>query len=112
MQRRHTESGLEGAAINDFQYPDRVVVGVRSPHAEETLKELYAPFLRTDKPFLAMTPESATDFLGAGFISVIASSLRTCHATRGGLRIKLPVEYAVSGSSAQPRGVDRKCQFR
>ncbi len=49
----------EGAAVNDFQYPDRVVVGVRTPHAEETLKELYAPFLRTDKPFLAMTPESA-----------------------------------------------------
>jgi UDPglucose 6-dehydrogenase len=49
----------EGAAVNDFQYPDRVVVGVRTPHAEETLKELYAPFLRTDKPFLTMTPESA-----------------------------------------------------
>ncbi len=49
----------EGAAVNDFQYPDRVVVGVRTPHAEETLKELYAPFLRTDKPFLSMTPESA-----------------------------------------------------
>jgi UDPglucose 6-dehydrogenase len=49
----------EGAAVNDFQYPDRVVVGIRTPHAEETLKELYAPFLRTDKPFLAMTPESA-----------------------------------------------------
>jgi UDPglucose 6-dehydrogenase len=49
----------EGAAVNDFQYPDRVVVGIRTPHAEEMLKELYAPFLRTDKPFLAMTPESA-----------------------------------------------------
>jgi UDPglucose 6-dehydrogenase len=49
----------EGAAINDFQYPDRVVVGVRTKEAEETLQELYGPFLRTDKPFLAMTPESA-----------------------------------------------------
>jgi UDPglucose 6-dehydrogenase len=49
----------EGTAVNDFQYPDRVVVGVRTPQAEETLQELYAPFLRTDKPFLAMTPESA-----------------------------------------------------
>ncbi|MEX2173942.1 MAG: UDP-glucose/GDP-mannose dehydrogenase family protein [Pirellulaceae bacterium] len=49
----------EGAAVNDFQYPDRVVVGVRSEHAHETLAELYAPFLRTDKPFLTMTPESA-----------------------------------------------------
>jgi UDPglucose 6-dehydrogenase len=49
----------EGAAINDFQYPDRVVAGVRTKEAEETLGELYAPFLRTDKPFLVMTPESA-----------------------------------------------------
>jgi UDPglucose 6-dehydrogenase len=49
----------EGAAINDFQYPDRVVVGVRTQAAEERLRELYTPYLRTDKPFLAMTPESA-----------------------------------------------------
>src|SRR5207247_5321852 len=49
----------EGAAINDFQYPDRVVVGVRTKAAEEALNELYGPFLRTDKPFLVMTPESA-----------------------------------------------------
>jgi UDPglucose 6-dehydrogenase len=49
----------EGAAINDFQYPDRVVVGVRTKEAEEALSELYGPFLRTDKPFLVMSPESA-----------------------------------------------------
>ncbi|QDU27727.1 UDP-glucose 6-dehydrogenase [Anatilimnocola aggregata] len=49
----------EGAAINDFQYPDRIVVGVRTPAAEDKLRELYAPYLRTDKPFLTMTPESA-----------------------------------------------------
>ena len=49
----------EGAAINDFQYPDRVVAGVRTKAAEELLGELYSPFLRTDKPFLVMSPESA-----------------------------------------------------
>ena len=49
----------EGAAVNDFQYPDRVVVGVRTDHAKDLLGELYGPFLRTDKPFLVMTPESA-----------------------------------------------------
>lgn len=49
----------EGAAINDFQYPDRVVVGIRTPAAEERLRELYSPYLRTDKPFLTMSPESA-----------------------------------------------------
>jgi len=49
----------EGAAINDFQYPDRVVVGVRTSEAVEALSELYGPFLRTDKPLLTMSPESA-----------------------------------------------------
>jgi UDPglucose 6-dehydrogenase len=49
----------EGAAISDFQYPDRVVVGVRRPEVGKVLHELYAPFLRTDKPFLEMSPESA-----------------------------------------------------
>ncbi len=49
----------EGAAINDFMYPDRVVVGVRDEKVADVLKELYSPFLRTDKPFLTMSPESA-----------------------------------------------------
>jgi UDPglucose 6-dehydrogenase len=49
----------EGAAIDDFNKPDRVVVGVRRAEVGERLRELYAPFLRTDRPFLVMTPESA-----------------------------------------------------
>jgi UDPglucose 6-dehydrogenase len=49
----------EGAAINDFTFPDRVVVGVRRAPVAEVLRELYSPFLRTDKPFLVMSPESA-----------------------------------------------------
>ena len=49
----------EGAAIDDFNKPDRVVVGVRRPEVGERLHTLYAPFLRTDRPFLVMTPESA-----------------------------------------------------
>jgi UDPglucose 6-dehydrogenase len=49
----------EGAAIDDFMKPDRVVVGVRKPEVADVLQELYAPFLRTERPFLVMTPESA-----------------------------------------------------
>ena len=49
----------EGAAIEDFMKPDRVVVGVRTDDAADLLRELYAPFLRTEKPFLVMSPESA-----------------------------------------------------
>ena len=49
----------EGAAVDDFMKPDRVVIGVRKPEAAELLRQLYAPFLRTERPFLVMSPESA-----------------------------------------------------
>ena len=49
----------EGAAIDDFMKPDRVVVGVRSEEDGHVLQKLYEPFLRTDNPFLVMSPESA-----------------------------------------------------
>jgi UDPglucose 6-dehydrogenase len=49
----------EGAAIDDCTKPDRVVVGVRHHDVGERLRELYAPFLRTEHPFLVMSPESA-----------------------------------------------------
>ena len=49
----------EGSAIDDFMKPDRVVVGVRREEVGETLHELYKPFMRTEKPFLVMSPESA-----------------------------------------------------
>jgi UDPglucose 6-dehydrogenase len=49
----------EGAAVDDCQKPDRVVVGVRRAEVGEVLRELYAPFLRTERPFLVMSPESA-----------------------------------------------------
>jgi UDPglucose 6-dehydrogenase len=49
----------EGAAIDDFMKPDRVVVGVRKRETADVLHELYKPFLRTDRPFLVMSPQSA-----------------------------------------------------
>ena len=49
----------EGAAVNDFMFPDRVVVGIQNSRVGNVLRELYAPFLRTENPFLVMSPESA-----------------------------------------------------
>jgi UDPglucose 6-dehydrogenase len=49
----------EGAAIDDFMKPDRVVIGTRRPELGDTFRELYGPFLRTEHPFLVMAPESA-----------------------------------------------------
>ena len=49
----------EGAAIEDFMKPDRVVLGVDSDHARSVMAELYAPFVRTGKPVIFMDIASA-----------------------------------------------------
>jgi UDPglucose 6-dehydrogenase len=49
----------EGAAVEDFMRPDRVVLGVESDHARSVMAELYAPFVRTGKPIIFMDIPSA-----------------------------------------------------
>ncbi len=49
----------EGAAVEDFMKPDRVVVGVDSDEAARVLEELYAPFVRTGNPLIFMDLPSA-----------------------------------------------------
>jgi UDPglucose 6-dehydrogenase len=49
----------EGAAIDDFMKPDRVVLGVDSEYAGEVLRDLYAPFVRTGREILIMDVPSA-----------------------------------------------------
>ena len=49
----------EGAAVEDFMKPDRVVVGVDSTDAAAVLEELYAPFVRTGNPLIFMDIPSA-----------------------------------------------------
>lgn len=49
----------EGAAVDDFMKPDRVVIGVASDVARERMGELYAPFVRTGKPVIFMDIPSA-----------------------------------------------------
>jgi UDPglucose 6-dehydrogenase len=49
----------EGAAVDDFMKPDRVVLGVESDFARSVMAELYAPFVRTGKPIIFMDLPSA-----------------------------------------------------
>ncbi len=49
----------EGAAVEDFMRPDRVVLGVETDHARSVMAELYAPFVRTGKPIIFMDIPSA-----------------------------------------------------
>jgi UDPglucose 6-dehydrogenase len=49
----------EGSAVEDFMRPDRVVIGSSSEQATAILREIHAPFVRTDNPILIMHPSSA-----------------------------------------------------
>ena len=49
----------EGAAIEDFMRPDRVVIGTDNDDVAETMRHLYSPFLRTGKPLIVMDAPSA-----------------------------------------------------
>jgi UDPglucose 6-dehydrogenase len=49
----------EGAAVDDFMKPDRVVIGAETDYARTVMTELYAPFVRTGKPIIFMDIPSA-----------------------------------------------------
>jgi len=49
----------EGDAVNDFMKPDRVIVGTDDACARETLRALYAPFVRTNDRMMFMDARSA-----------------------------------------------------
>jgi len=78
----------EGAAVEDFMKPDRVVLGGDNPEALEVVKELYEPFVRTGNPILVMDSPSAemskyaANAMLATKISFINEISRLCE-TRG-----------------------------
>jgi len=49
----------EGAALQDFLKPERIVIGTQSEKAKAIMKELYEPFVRQGNPILFMDPVSA-----------------------------------------------------
>ncbi|MGA9117086.1 MAG: UDP-glucose/GDP-mannose dehydrogenase family protein [Bacteroidota bacterium] len=65
----------EGAAINDFMKPDRIVVGTRSQKALALMQDLYAPFIRTGNPFIAMDERSSelTKYAANSFLATKVS---------------------------------------
>lgn len=76
----------EGAAVDDFMRPDRVVIGVQDKWAKDIMSDLYAPFVRTGNPILFMDNESAemTKYCANGLlasrISFMNEIARLCDA--------------------------------
>lgn len=49
----------QGAAVEDFLRPDRVIVGVSSDRAKQIMLDLYSPFVRNQHPIITMDEKSA-----------------------------------------------------
>ena len=62
----------QGAAVDDFLKPDRVVIGSDSQRATDIMQELYSPFLRTGNPVIIMDVKSAemTKYAANSFLAV------------------------------------------
>ncbi|MCS7082732.1 MAG: UDP-glucose/GDP-mannose dehydrogenase family protein [Bacteroidetes bacterium] len=62
----------EGAAVEDFLKPERVIVGASSPRAIEILRQLYEPFVRQGNPILVMDERSAelTKYAANAFLAM------------------------------------------
>lgn len=62
----------EGAALEDFLRPDRVVIGCSSARAEAVMRELYDPFVKNGNPILFMDNASAemTKYAANAFLSI------------------------------------------
>ncbi|RVU16707.1 UDP-glucose/GDP-mannose dehydrogenase family protein [Streptomyces antnestii] len=79
----------EGFAVQDTLRPDRLVAGIQSRRADETLREVYAPMLRAGVPYISTDPATAelvkvaaNSFL-ATKISFINAMAEVCDATGG-----------------------------
>jgi UDPglucose 6-dehydrogenase len=49
----------EGAAVEDFMRPDRIIIGTTNPEVQKIMKQLYSPFMRKRSRILFMDPASA-----------------------------------------------------
>ena len=101
----------EGAAIDDFLKPNRVVIGSSSERSSRVMDELYEPFVRTGNPILHMDVESAeltkyaANAMLATRISFMNEIANLC--TRVGANIDM-VRHGIGsderiGSSSSPR---------
>lgn len=93
----------EGAAIDDFMRPDRIILGTEDDEAERTMRQLYEPFVRNHDRILCMprraaemTKYAANTFLATkiSFINEVASLCET---------LGVDVEAVRRGIGADPR---------
>jgi len=93
----------QGAAVNDFLYPDRVIVGARGKETVKALHDLYAPFMRRADCFILMDERSAelskyaANSLLATKISFMNEIANLCE------RVRADVDMVRRGLGTDPR---------
>jgi UDPglucose 6-dehydrogenase len=94
----------EGAAVQDFLKPDRVVIGSSSKRAIDIMKELFAPFVRTGNPMIVMSERSAelTKYVANAFLATkisfmneIANLCEKVGADVDDVRIGMGTDYRI-----------------
>lgn len=93
----------EGAAINDFMKPDRIVVGTNSEKAEKLLRELYAPFNRSHDRMIFMDVRSAelTKYAANAMLATKISFIN--EMANLAERLGADIEQVRNGIGADPR---------
>jgi UDPglucose 6-dehydrogenase len=101
----------EGAAIDDFMKPDRVVIGANSEIAFKKIKELYSPFFRSHDRFITMDIRSAemTKYAGnamlatkISFMNEIANICEKVGADANQVRIGIGSDQRIGYSFIYP----------
>jgi UDPglucose 6-dehydrogenase len=93
----------EGAAVNDFMKPDRIVIGSRSQRALAMMQDLYSPFIRTGNPVIVMDERSSelTKYASNSFLAVKVSFMNEianlCE------RVGADIDFVRKGMGTDPR---------
>jgi UDPglucose 6-dehydrogenase len=93
----------EGSAVADFMKPDRVIIGTSDERARQLLRQLYAPFLRTNDRLQVMDAASAelTKYASNAFLAVRISFMN--ELANLAERVGADVELVRRGLGADPR---------
>jgi len=93
----------EGAAVNDFMKPDRIVIGTRSSRALAIMQDLYAPFVRTGNPLIVMDERSSelTKYASNSFLATKVSFMNEVAALCE--RVGADIDQVRKGMGSDPR---------
>ena len=101
----------QGAAVEDFLKPDRVIIGSQSQRATEIIQEIYSPFLRTGNPILIiditsaeMSKYAANSFLATkiSFINEMANICESIGADIEQVRIGMSTDKRIGSQFLFP----------